>query len=160
MEATALLAGEPHTDRPATVHPVLAALARVINDAVSDPARPALLPLAPRMIGTASAGPALPGALVALCGRPALAVVLPIWAPRLRRDVRRADRGEPFTVRRATRSVTLAAASLALATHHDRDRVLTGLLTDAVRLAEVHTPRPAEAGVHDDRPAPPVLSRA
>lgn len=136
MEATALLAGEPHSDRPASVHPVLAALARVVNDAVSDPARPALLALAPQLIGTAEAGDDLHRALIELCCVTALPVALPIWAPRLRRDLRRARAGRAFTARQATRSVTLAAASLALATaDDDRDSLLKALLTDAVPLA-------------------------
>jgi hypothetical protein len=54
MEATAVLAGEPHSDRPACVHPVLATLARVVNDAVADEVRATLLPLSVRLIGTAS----------------------------------------------------------------------------------------------------------
>jgi hypothetical protein len=152
MEATALLAGEPHTDRPATVHPALAALARVVNDAVSDAARPTLLPLAPRMIGTAAADPALSGDLVALCSRAALAVALPIWTPRLRRDLRRAERGEPFATRRAAGTVSLAAASLALATHIHRDQGLTRLLSDAVDLAEAHLPHGGPADRCEDRP--------
>jgi hypothetical protein len=150
MEATAWLASEPHSDRPASVHPVLAALARVVNDAVSDAAPPALLSLAPQLIGTAAAGPELAGRLVLLCCRRATAVALPIWAPRLRRDLRRAEAGHPLTSRRAARTVTLAAASLALATHADRDRVLIELLTDALRLAKTYTPHRAGA----DAPEP------
>jgi hypothetical protein len=152
MEATALLAGEPHSDRPATVHPALAALARVVNDSVSDAARPTLLPLAPRMVGTAAADPALSGDLVALCGRAALAVALPVWTPRLRRDVRRAERGQPFTADRAARTVALAAASLALATHAHRDQELIRLLSDAVRRAEGRVPHHADAELCEDRP--------
>jgi hypothetical protein len=141
MEVTALLAGEPHSDRPCSVHPVLAAMARVVNDAVSDAARPALLPLAPRMIGTACAGESLSVRLVEHSCRTALAVALPIWSPRLRRDLRRAERGQPFTTRRATGTVVLATASLALGTHVERDRVLSRLLSDATGLAEAMTPR-------------------
>lgn len=46
MEAAALLAGDRFTDSPAGTHPVLAALARAVNDSVGDPARLALWPLA------------------------------------------------------------------------------------------------------------------
>lgn len=160
MEATALLAGEPHTDRPATVHPVLAALARVVNDAVSDPARPALLTLAPQLIGTAAAGADLNRALVALCCREAWAVALPIWGPRLRRDLRHAEAAKPFTARRAARTVTLAAASLALATHADRDHTLIRLLTEATGLAESHTPHRPAAQDCTPPPRPMVASAA
>jgi hypothetical protein len=136
MEATALLAGEPQTDRPVSVHPVLAALARVVNDAVSDAARPALLAHAPTMIGTDAGGPDLTWALVELCCRTALPVALPIWAPRLRRDLRRAAAGKSFTSRQASRAVTLAAGSLVLATTgDDRDSILVELLTEAVCVA-------------------------
>jgi hypothetical protein len=118
-------------------------MARVVNDAVSDAARPALLPLAPRMIGTAGAGESLSVGLVEHSCRTALAVALPLWLPRLRRDLRRAQRGQPFTTRRAAGTVVLATASLALGTHLERDRVLSRLLSDATRLAETMTPRRA-----------------
>lgn len=66
MEYVALLATGRFTDSPPRTHPVLAALARVVNDSVGDPARHALWPLAadladaypddrayaPRLIGT------------------------------------------------------------------------------------------------------------
>lgn len=136
MEAVALLAGEPQTDRPASVHPALAALARVVNDSVSDAARQALLILAPTMIGTDAADRDLTRALVALCCGTALPVALPIWAPRLHRDLRRAAAGKSFTSRQARRAVTLAAGSLALATAgDDRDTILVGLLSEAVGVA-------------------------
>lgn len=67
MEYAALLATGRFTDSPPRTHPVLAALARAVNDSVGDPARHALWPLAadlanaypddrayaPRLIGTA-----------------------------------------------------------------------------------------------------------
>ncbi|AXE90878.1 hypothetical protein [Streptomyces sp. Go-475] len=46
MEAAALLAGGRFTDSPAGTHPALAALARAVNDSVTDAARRALWPLA------------------------------------------------------------------------------------------------------------------
>ncbi|MGW0330750.1 hypothetical protein ACWD0J_02540 [Streptomyces sp. NPDC003011] len=66
MEYAALLATGRFTDSPPRTHPVLAALARAVNDSVGDPARQALWPLAadladaypadrayaPRLIGT------------------------------------------------------------------------------------------------------------
>jgi hypothetical protein len=134
LEATALLAGEPPTDRPASVHPVLAALARVVNDSVSDATRQALLALAPQLIGTAATDPDPSRALVALCCERARTVAPPIWVPRLRRDAHRAEAGARMTRRHAARSVALAGASLAIATGADRDAVLTQLLRDAIRL--------------------------
>jgi hypothetical protein len=135
MEATALFAGEQHTDHPDSVHPVLAALARLVNDAVSDVARAGLLRQAPRLVGTAAAGPDINAALVELCCRDAQAVTLPIWAARVRRDLRRAQAGKSFTLKRAVRTVTVAAGSLALATLEDRDAVLLSLLAETIDLA-------------------------
>jgi hypothetical protein len=138
MEATAYLAGEPHTDRPGCVHPVLAALAHVVNDAVSDQTRQALLPLAPRLIGTARIPAEVTGHLVALCCERALPVALPVWAPRLRRDLQRLHRGRILPLAHAVGTATRAAASLALAEPQLRDRLLVDLLTDALTLTESH----------------------
>lgn len=57
MELASLLAREPWSDHPASVHPVLAAVARAVNDGVGDTARNGLAPLVPQMIGTADTGP-------------------------------------------------------------------------------------------------------
>ncbi len=56
MELASLVAGEPWSDHPACVHPVLAAVARGVNDAVCEACRPRLGALVPRMIGTAARG--------------------------------------------------------------------------------------------------------
>jgi hypothetical protein len=56
MEWVAHLAGEPHTDEPRTVSPVLAAFARSWNDALDDEARQRLRPYLGRTIGTAGDG--------------------------------------------------------------------------------------------------------
>jgi hypothetical protein len=78
MELASALAREPWSDHPACVHPVLAAVARAVNDRVGDAAREWLAPLVPRMIGTADAGPdGRPrpercAELVLLCARTAL----------------------------------------------------------------------------------------
>jgi hypothetical protein len=53
MEAAAYIAGEPWSDYPACVCPVIAAFARRLNDAMPDDMRDALLrPLVPLVIGT------------------------------------------------------------------------------------------------------------
>jgi hypothetical protein len=57
MELASLLAREPWGDHPASVHPVLAAVARAVSDWVSDEARNGLAALVPQMISTADAGP-------------------------------------------------------------------------------------------------------
>ena len=56
MEWVAHLAGEPHSDAPRTVSPVLAAFARTLNDALDDDTRQRLRPYLGRTIGTAGDG--------------------------------------------------------------------------------------------------------
>lgn len=51
MEYASVLAGERWSDHPSCTDPVLAALARCVNDAVSDPARATLVTDIPRVIG-------------------------------------------------------------------------------------------------------------
>ena len=82
LELVSVLAGEPWTDRPRCVHPVLAAIARRVNDACSDEGRDALVPCAVPLIGTA--GAPVSAVLVERCARAALSV-----RPDLRRLRRR-----------------------------------------------------------------------
>lgn len=51
MEFASFLAGERWSDHPRCTHPLLAALARDVNDHVSDGARSRLVPLIPSVIG-------------------------------------------------------------------------------------------------------------
>jgi hypothetical protein len=53
MSFVALLAGERHTDAPATASPVVRQFALALNDAMPDEERQKLKPFAPRIIGTA-----------------------------------------------------------------------------------------------------------
>ena len=53
MELASYLAGERWSDDPACTHPLLAALARDVNDYTSDAGRPALAGLVPSVIGLA-----------------------------------------------------------------------------------------------------------
>ena len=52
MELASMLAGEPFTDRPATVCPIVAAFLRAYNDAVDDRRRQDLYPYASAAVGT------------------------------------------------------------------------------------------------------------
>ena len=52
LEAVAWFAGEPHTDHPACVSPVLSAFGRSWNDALPDDERQKLKPYVPRLVGT------------------------------------------------------------------------------------------------------------
>jgi hypothetical protein len=51
MELASLLAGERFSDRPSCTHPLLAAVARHVNDHTSDAGRPRLAGLIPSVIG-------------------------------------------------------------------------------------------------------------
>lgn len=51
MELASFLAGERWSDHPACTHPLLAGLARHVNDLTSDAGRPRLAPLIPSIIG-------------------------------------------------------------------------------------------------------------
>ncbi|MGH9227160.1 MAG: hypothetical protein ACRD07_00255 [Acidimicrobiales bacterium] len=57
MELVSYLAGEPWSDHPACTHPLLAALARLVNDHTSDAGRRNLVELAPSVIGLTSDDP-------------------------------------------------------------------------------------------------------
>jgi hypothetical protein len=59
MEYASFLAGERWSDHPACTQPVLAAIARGVNDLVSPDARDSLLPMVPRLIGLSSNDPRL-----------------------------------------------------------------------------------------------------
>lgn len=52
MELASMLAGEPFTDRPASVCPVIGSLLRAYNDHVGEPRRQQLYPYASLVVGT------------------------------------------------------------------------------------------------------------
>jgi len=54
MEMASFLAGESWSDHPACTHPLLARLARLVNDSVTDSERSRLVPLIPSVVGLAS----------------------------------------------------------------------------------------------------------
>jgi len=51
MELVSVLAGERWSDHPACTHPLLAAVAQLVNDHTSDAGRPRLVDLVPLVIG-------------------------------------------------------------------------------------------------------------
>jgi hypothetical protein len=77
MEFASLLAGEPWSDHPDCTHPLLAALARDVNDHVSDEARREIAPLAPEVIGLNLRDPIID----ALLAREVALAALPIASP-------------------------------------------------------------------------------
>ena len=76
MELASFLAGEPWSDHPSCTHPLLAALARDINDHVSDTGRSRLGLLVPEVIGLTSDDPRVD----AWIAREAAMTALPIVA--------------------------------------------------------------------------------
>jgi hypothetical protein len=57
MEMASYLAGEPWSDHPACTHPLLGALARLVNDHTTDAGRRDLIELVPSVIGLTSTDP-------------------------------------------------------------------------------------------------------
>ena len=81
MEMASFLGGERWSDHPACTHPLLAEMARLVNDILSDEFRALLVPLIPSVIGLTSDDPRVD---VAIALR-ATAAALPIAAePRQR----------------------------------------------------------------------------
>jgi hypothetical protein len=76
MELASFLAGEPWSDHPSCTHPLLAALARDINDHVSDAGRRKLGVLVPEVIGLTSDDPRVD----AWIAREAALAALPVTA--------------------------------------------------------------------------------
>jgi hypothetical protein len=56
MEMASVLAGEPWSDRPRCTHPLLAHLARLVNDCTSDAGRGRLAPHVPSVVGVRGDG--------------------------------------------------------------------------------------------------------
>lgn len=75
MELASLLAGERWSDHPACTHPLLAALARQVNDRTGDADRQRLATLIPSVIGLASDDAHLDVMIARRCARTALPVV-------------------------------------------------------------------------------------
>ena len=67
-----MLAGEPWSDSPQSVHPVLASVARAVNDRVGDDTRSRLSRLVPMMLDTEDTGLHGCAAVVAACAEAAL----------------------------------------------------------------------------------------
>jgi hypothetical protein len=75
MEFASYLAGERWSDHPACTHPLLAAVARHVNDYISDEARSRLALLIPSVIGLTSDDPHVDVRVALRCARTALPVV-------------------------------------------------------------------------------------
>jgi hypothetical protein len=75
MELASYLAGERWSDHPSCTHPLLAALARDVNDYTSDAARGRLAGLIPSVIGLTGDDLHIDARIALLCARTALPVV-------------------------------------------------------------------------------------
>ncbi|MEE6282132.1 hypothetical protein [Georgenia sunbinii] len=75
MELASYLAGERWSDRPACTHPLLAHLARLVNDLTDDQDRPRLAVLIPSVIGLSSTDPHWDDELTLLAASRAIPVV-------------------------------------------------------------------------------------
>ena len=75
MELASFLAGEPWSDHPGCTHPLLAALARDVNDCTSDVNRQRLAGLIPLVIGVTGDDPHLDALIALRCATTALPVV-------------------------------------------------------------------------------------
>jgi hypothetical protein len=75
MELASFLAGERWSDHPACTHPLLAALARHVNDRTSDDNRQRLARLIPSVIGLTSDDPHVDALIALRCATTALPVV-------------------------------------------------------------------------------------
>ncbi|HEY8527534.1 MAG TPA: hypothetical protein VIL48_21400 [Acidimicrobiales bacterium] len=74
MEMASYLAGERWSDHPSCTHPLLAALARLVNDHTSDAGRNQLLDLVPSVIGLTSDDPKVEVVITLRAARTALPV--------------------------------------------------------------------------------------
>jgi hypothetical protein len=170
MELASALAGETWSDHPASVHPVLAAVARVVNDWVSEQDRASLEQLVPAMIGTATDDIESYARLVLICSSTALTEERVRSHPEIRAEVgsgqRMAKRALSATSiatllassptarrwyrRTAVRQATLSAAALAGPAPSDRVA-----LCELLRACVLALPREPEAA---STPGPAVLT--
>lgn len=74
MELVSVVAAEPWSDRPSCTHPLVAHLARLVNDALSDGARQELRGLVPSLAGATSEDPSAYASVAHACTEHALTV--------------------------------------------------------------------------------------
>jgi hypothetical protein len=74
MEFASYLAGERWSDHPACTHPLLASLARQVNDALSDAGRAEIVELIPRVVGLTGSDPRIDVAIAIRAGATAMPI--------------------------------------------------------------------------------------
>jgi hypothetical protein len=75
MELASYLAGEKWSDHPKCTHPLLGALARMVNDHVGDEVRQELVPMVPTVIGLQGRNPWTDARIARECALTALPIV-------------------------------------------------------------------------------------
>jgi hypothetical protein len=75
MEYASFLAGERWNDHPRCTHPLLAGVARGVNDHISDEARNGLVEMIPSVVGLTGDDPRIDAAIAIRCAATALPVV-------------------------------------------------------------------------------------
>jgi hypothetical protein len=127
MEFASLLAGERWSDHPECTHPVLAAIARAVNDYTTDENRPRLAALVPEVIGTATEEPHVAPELVSLCCRTAIPhadgrarFVLAVGLLSAQRQLAHLAGREPDEAERREAESLLSSRELATARHFMR----------------------------------------
>ena len=155
MELASYLAGERWSDHPPCTHPLLADLARRVNDLSSDAGRRALAPLIPSVIGRLGGGPEVDARIAWRCATTALPVVsaerqqllaLAVLTsaellddPRLEAATAEALAHVPETARRARSAIDRTAAHRSLAAF-SRYGAPVAVRTAALGLAEACAP--------------------
>lgn len=74
MEMASYLAGERWSDHPSCTHPLLAGLARMVNDYLGDEERSRLVVLVPSVVGLTSTDPAMDVVIALRCAATALPI--------------------------------------------------------------------------------------
>lgn len=127
MEFASLLAGERWSDHPECTHPVLASIARAVNDYTTDESRASLASLVPEVIGTATDDPHVAPELVSLCCRTAVPYadgrarfVLAVGLISAQRQLAQLEGREPGLAERREAERLLSGRELATARHFMR----------------------------------------
>jgi hypothetical protein len=148
MEAVSAAAGEPWSDAPACTHPLVAHVARLVNDTVGDRARDELLALVPQLTVPSRRDPASYAEVAHACTGYALGFTRSLLLVHLHlvaeRQLRPAGRGAAgrrlmpdawFRHGPAFRAVEAAVGACVGLPAAERDERLTAMLRRAVRVA-------------------------
>src|SRR5580765_4159987 len=126
MEFASYLAGEKWSDHPACTHPLLAGIARTVNDLVDSEHRTLLVPLIPDVVGLTGDDLVIDVTLTARCAMAALPVASMDYQRALAVGLLTADRVA------ATRIVAFSGRGIASAVIMDPDDRLVDLLTACI----------------------------